>query len=833
MRGYDSIILKQYAQYMQVLDKQDEFQFNRVAPLRTYGGLDTPLLDLLNVKYVFTEKELPIQSPKYKLVYDAEVKVYENLGVLPRAFTMPIGCTTVAADPLAALKEHDPRTTVIVEKELDSRLRGNDTVACGLNAATIVDYSNNDVTIKTQADQASWLVLADTYFTGWQAFEVHADQSETELPIYRAYGNFRAVEINAGDVTIHFKYSPWSFKLGLFASFMAWVVVVFTLGLWVWRLAYREEQHAVTTTQRVAKNSIAPMVLNLFNRGIDFAFAALMLRILQPENAGNYYFAVVIVGWFEILMNFGLNTFLTREVARDRSGANRYLVNTSILRLLLACVALPLMIVVIGVWSGLFTLTAETAMAIALLTLAQIPSSLSTGITAMFYAYEKAEYPAVMGVVTVLLKVALGAPVLLIGGGIIGLAAVSLIVNLITFGALSRLMMRLIMRPKYENDPALRRTMLRESFPLMLNHLLATLFFKVDVPLLQSLRGSATVGWYSTAYKWIDALNIIPAYSTIALFPVMSRQAVEDRPALMRSTRVGIRLLVLMALPLAVMTTFIAPTLVLVLGGPEYLPHAGIALQIMIWSIPFGWINSITNYILIALGQQSKLTRAFIVGLSFNIIANLILIPRYSYVAAALITILSELVEGFVFVVYLERSLGSIRWIGLLWKLFVSAALMFGAMFVTWSIQPLIGLVAGPIVYLGSLIALKAIGPEEKRIFNRLTGGNSGVGFAAASRFAAQGFHVVLAVRSQHNGAQAIQRIQARQPDASLETIPLDLASFASIRQCAETFATRRLNLNILINHAGGSVAGKEPSFTSDGFEITFGTNHLGRLSSA
>ena len=111
-----------------------------------------------------------------------------------------------------------------------------------------------------------------------------------------------------------------------------------------------------------------------------------------------------------------------------------------------------------------------------------------------------------------------------------------------------------------------------------------------------------------------------------------------------------------------------------------------------------------------------------------------------------------------------------------------------------------------------------------------ITGGNSGVGFAAASRFAAQGFHVVLAVRSQHNGAQAIQRIQAKQPDASLETIALDLASFASIRQCVETFTARRLNLNILINHAGGLVAGKQPSFTTDGFEMTFGTNHLGHF---
>ena len=111
-----------------------------------------------------------------------------------------------------------------------------------------------------------------------------------------------------------------------------------------------------------------------------------------------------------------------------------------------------------------------------------------------------------------------------------------------------------------------------------------------------------------------------------------------------------------------------------------------------------------------------------------------------------------------------------------------------------------------------------------------ITGGNSGVGFAAASRFAAQGFHVVLAVRNQRSGALAIQRIQARQPDASLETIPLDLASFASIRQCAAAFAARRLNLNILVNHAGGLVAGKQPSFTTDGFEMTFGTNHLGHF---
>ncbi|CAG0929889.1 hypothetical protein TFLX_01464 [Thermoflexales bacterium] len=730
VRGYDSIILKQYAAYMGVIEEQNEMQFNRIQPITQYSGLDSPMLDLLNVKYVLTDPDVPIESPKYQLVYDAEVKVYENLGVLPRAFTMPIGCETVTDDALAALKQHDPRMTVILDApKLDSRLRGNDVAPCVLTAAEVIDYQINDVVIKSKTDQPAWLVLNDTYFTGWMAFRVNADQSETEVPITRAYGNFRAVPVEAGESTIHFKYSPMSFKLGLFVSFMAWMIVVFLLAIWLWRLAYREEKHAATMTQRVAKNSLAPMALNLFNRGIDFAFAALMLRILQPAGSGNYYTAVVLVSWFEILSNFGLNTFLTREVSRDRSGANRYLANTSILRLLLAGGGLPLFMLIILVGSGVLELTTETIITIVLLALAQIPSSLSTGITALFYAYEKAEYPAALGVVTVLLKVLLGVPALLAGWGIIGLGAVSLIVNCITFVVLYALMWRLdIARLRLraygiESDGQLRRGMLRESFPLMLNHLLATLFFKVDVPMLQALQGPAVVGWYSTAYKWIDALNIIPAYSTMALFPVMSRQATEDKAALMRSTRFAIKFLVMIALPVAVLTTFLAPFLVLVLGGQAYLPHAAVALQIMIWSIPFGWINSIVNYILIALGQQSKLTRAFIVGLSFNIVANLLLIPHFSYVAAAAITILSELIEGLVFMIYLERSLGSIRWLHLLWRLFASAGAMLSVMALAWPVHPLAALIAGPVVYLGGLVVLKVIGPEEKRVLNRLRGG--------------------------------------------------------------------------------------------------------------
>ena len=119
---------------------------------------------------------------------------------------------------------------------------------------------------------------------------------------------------------------------------------------------------------------------------------------------------------------------------------------------------------------------------------------------------------------------------------------------------------------------------------------------------------------------------------------------------------------------------------------------------------------------------------------------------------------------------------------------------------------------------------------NNQRRVAMITGGNSGIGFATASKLAAQGFHVILASRNQQTSAQAIARIRAGNPNASVESIPLDLASFAAVRQCAAAFQAKGYPLHVLINNAGGSIPGKQARFTADGFELTFGTNHLGHF---
>jgi NAD(P)-dependent dehydrogenase (short-subunit alcohol dehydrogenase family) len=109
-----------------------------------------------------------------------------------------------------------------------------------------------------------------------------------------------------------------------------------------------------------------------------------------------------------------------------------------------------------------------------------------------------------------------------------------------------------------------------------------------------------------------------------------------------------------------------------------------------------------------------------------------------------------------------------------------------------------------------------------------ITGANTGLGYETAAALAAKGAHVVLAVRDLDKGKNAAALITQRDPGASVALQELDLTSLDSIRAAAAQLRTDHDRIDLLINNAGVMFTPK--STTTDGFELQFGTNHLGHF---
>ncbi|MCU0481161.1 MAG: oligosaccharide flippase family protein [Anaerolineae bacterium] len=720
VRGYESIISSQYVAYMRDTNPQYELDFNRVAGLYLYqlnnNEIDWARVNLLNVKYIITHVGYPIPAqpvgttymPSFTEIYaDDAVRIYDNPDALPRAFL--VDDTT----DLPTIETAQPAT-----------------ITADTGREKFVDVTITDDT---------WLIISESYADGWRAFirpQGAGDDQEQPLPVQLVYGNFQGIQFNSAEIrdlfpdtenfTLRIVYSPTSFQVGLFGSVMSAGMVMFLTGVWIWgAMTGGSKADEGSTFNRVARNSIAPILLNLFNRGIDFAFAFVMLRVLGPEQAGIYSYAVVVFVWFDIFSNFGLDLFLIREASRQRDRAGYLFINTSMIRAILVVAGIPLLIGFLFIRQATVTpqLNADALWAMGLLYIGLAPASISKGLTSLYYAFERAEYPAAVATIATLNKAVFGVIVLLLGYGIIGLAGVSIGINIITLGILwlgSRQFLRgqtLPSRP----DTKLMGGMMRQSYPLMFNHLLATIFFQIDIILLEAIKGARLVGQYSVAYRWMMALNVIPAFFTQALLPIMSRQAQSDKDALKRTYSLGVKLLVMLAVPLAVIFTMLADSLTLLLGGAEYMPVGAITLQIMIWSIPIGWINSLTQYALIAVDLQKRITGAFVVAVSFNIITNLIFIPQYGYQAAAVTTILSEAVLLVPFGLLLQTALGRLNWVDMVWRSIVMGAMMLAVMLGLWGMSSLLALVMSIAVYAGGIVLLRPFNADEQQMLAPIT----------------------------------------------------------------------------------------------------------------
>jgi len=189
----------------------------------------SPLLDLMNVKYILANPELPVHgfiSDKFELVYDREVRIYRNKDALPRAFV--VGHAEVLPDKnriLAKLTEpeFDAKENVLLEENVTN----NAAIASAASSpVTFERYEPNYVRLQAELTRPGWLVLTDTYYPGWKV--LIDGRAGRILP---ADYIFRAVPLESGSHLVEFVYRPASFVWGVAISMLTIGILVF-VPLW-------------------------------------------------------------------------------------------------------------------------------------------------------------------------------------------------------------------------------------------------------------------------------------------------------------------------------------------------------------------------------------------------------------------------------------------------------------------------------------------------------------------------------------------------------------------------------------------------------------------------
>ncbi len=477
---------------------------------------------------------------------------------------------------------------------------------------------------------------------------------------------------------------------------------------------------------RLLHNSAVPLGIQLCVRAIDLVFGIVLYRVFDEPVIANFVFAAFVTTMLlATIAEWGLNIYLTREVARAPDATERVFGTSLTLRLIFAAFVIPASLLVAQTYNmlhgaGLIPYGVDREGVVLLLILGStvLPGTFGAAITALFLATERPIVPAVVQLLTNIVSALLKIAALVLGFGIVGVAVAALLATMASSVIFVRLYVRAWGWPRLHFDWALALRMLRAGWPLMLNSLLLAVFFRFDLTIIRAFQADQLPA-YDAAYKYINLTQILPPIVINAIFPLFARQAVEDRIGLTRAYSYLTRLLLLLALPIAVGVTVLAPWLILVYGA-EYVALGAPALQLLIWYLPLSYVNGVTQYVLIALDRPKIITWAFGLAAAFNLVFNLAFVRVYGINAAAAATVLSEVVL-FVPLWWVLRSvLNPVPLWQMAWRPICAALGMGLAMLAVMQVHVLLAVALAPFAFWGLLILLGVIQDEDRRLMQRV-----------------------------------------------------------------------------------------------------------------
>lgn len=365
-----------------------------------------------------------------------------------------------------------------------------------------------------------------------------------------------------------------------------------------------------------------------------------LARYLGPDQFGLMSYAVAFVGLFSTFTYLGLSGITVRDLVERPEDRNELLGTVFTLKLIGALIAMAI-VVVITRQQG-----TDARELVLLLSLGMLFQSVGV-IRFWFESRIEGKYTVAAPMVSSVVAAALNVGLILIQAPLAAFVAVIVVQHGLTTAGLfyiywSRGYSVLHWRFRFRRA----RRLLHQSWPLMLSSMGAVLYLKVDQVMLGRFAGNSEVGIYAVAVKFSEVWYFLPTALAASLFPKIVKLKSLSLDQYNERMQRMYRIMVVAALGICIAVTLTAIPLMSVLYGAEY-DGAAQVLMIHIWACPAVFMAAVLSKWLISEGLlMFSLTRHGL-GAVVNILLNLLLIPQFGAIGAAIGTVISYTVASY------------------------------------------------------------------------------------------------------------------------------------------------------------------------------------------
>ncbi len=394
----------------------------------------------------------------------------------------------------------------------------------------------------------------------------------------------------------------------------------------------------------VVRNTAIMMTAQVITWLSSFVLMMFLPKYLGSSGYGELYLAVSITTMFQVIIEFGGQYHITKEISRSREAAPNILANSALTRIVLWAVSIVLMLE--------FCKVANYAWPVPMLVLILGTSKLWEGINSLlrncYQGFELMEYPSIGSVVERVFLMAAAITVIFAGSGQVMIAAVMAVSTFLNFVVSASFAKKIIHTlPKFD----LRKTksLLLQGVPYFMWSIFATIYYRVDVIMLSLMTSYSVVGWYGAAYKLFDVLMFFPSIFSQALFPVLSRLTETTKGNLTSAFQKSLDAILFVGIPIAILLFLFARQITGCLFGLHEYQNSIILLKIFSIGLLLVYVDFVLGSTVLATDKQKLWSIIAGIAVLINIGLNYYLIPLYQSwagnggIGAAIATVLTEL----------------------------------------------------------------------------------------------------------------------------------------------------------------------------------------------